>query len=94
MSQPIAAITIISKGLTSIETGSAPCPPVIGVTLGGGAGRYQGTYGLMIDALVSARLVTAQGEMVEVSKTENPDLFWAIRGAGANFGIVDRKSVV
>lgn len=42
----------------------------------------------MIDALVSARLVTAQGEMVEVSKTENPDLFWAIRGAGANFGIV------
>ena len=56
--------------------------------MGGGIGRYQGAYGLLIDALVSVRLVTARGEVVEASKTQNPDLFWAIRGSGSNFGIV------
>lgn len=61
---------------------------MIGVTLGGGVGRFQGLYGLIIDALVSVRLVTGDGELVEVSQNTNPDLFWAIRGAGANFGII------
>ena len=42
----------------------------------------------MIDALQSARIVTATGNIVEASRTKNPDLFWAIRGAGSNFGIV------
>lgn len=61
---------------------------MIGVTLGGGVGRFEGEYGLVIDALESVRMVTATGTLVEASRTCNPDLFWAIRGAGANFGII------
>ncbi|KLO99253.1 Uncharacterized protein Y057_14507 [Fusarium fujikuroi] len=71
-----------------IQTGSAPCPSFIGVTLGGGVGRLQGVYGLLSDALISVRLITANGEVLEVSRNRYPDLFWAIRGAGANFGVV------
>ncbi|KAI1660864.1 FAD-binding domain-containing protein [Daldinia decipiens] len=71
-----------------IQTGSASCPSLIGVTLGGGVGRYQGVYGLITDALVSVRIVTASGDIVHASKDFNSDLFWAIRGAGANFGII------
>ncbi|CVL11636.1 related to 6-hydroxy-D-nicotine oxidase [Fusarium proliferatum] len=70
-----------------IQTGSAPCPSFIGVTLGGGVGRFQGVYGLLSDALISVRLITANGEVLEVSRNRYPDLFWAIRGAGANFGV-------
>ena len=56
--------------------------------LGGGHGWLQGQYGLMVDNLLSARLVLANGTAVSVSDTENADLFWALRGAGHNFGIV------
>lgn len=56
--------------------------------LGGGHGWLQGRYGLMADNLVSARLVVANGSVLTVSATENEDLFWALRGAGHNFGIV------
>ena len=45
-------------------------------------------FGLVADALVSARVVTSDGRVVQVSKTQNPDLFWGIRGAGANLGVV------
>lgn len=61
---------------------------MVGATLGAGVGRYQGIHGLIIDALLSATLVTAQGKIVTISATENPDLFWAFRGAGQNFGVV------
>jgi FAD/FMN-containing dehydrogenase len=61
---------------------------VVGVTLGGGIGRYQGLDGLLADALLSASLVTANGELITVSEDSYPDLFWAIRGAGQNFGII------
>ncbi|CAH0054697.1 unnamed protein product, partial [Clonostachys solani] len=71
-----------------LQTGSGSCPGVMGVALGAGVGRYQGMFGLVLDNLLSARLVTAEGKVVDVSKSQNPDLFWAIRGAGANFGIV------
>lgn len=47
-----------------------------------------GSYGLIIDALVSLTLATADGRLIEASKATNSDLFWAIRGAGANFGII------
>ena len=56
--------------------------------MGGGHSLLQGHYGLSSDNLVSARLVLGNGSVVEVSNTQNPDLFWAIRGAGHNFGVV------
>ncbi|KAI1174461.1 FAD-binding domain-containing protein [Nemania sp. FL0916] len=68
--------------------GSCPDVSVIGATLGAGVGLFQGLFGLMIDALTSVRLVTAQGEVVEASTSKNPELFFGIRGAGANFGII------
>ena len=61
---------------------------IIGATLGGGVSSLEGLHGLLIDTLVSVRLVTAAGNAITVSKTQNPDLFWALRGAGANFGVV------
>jgi FAD/FMN-containing dehydrogenase len=59
-----------------------------GLTLGGGIGWLMRKYGLTIDQLLSVDLITAQGEFVKASEKENPDLFWAIRGGGGNFGIV------
>lgn len=61
---------------------------MIGATIGAGIGPYQGLHGLVIDALRSVTLVTAAGDIVTVSEYEHPDLWWAIRGAGANFGII------
>jgi FAD binding domain/Berberine and berberine like len=61
---------------------------VAGLTLGGGMGRLQRRFGLTIDNLLSVELVTADGQLVRASHEENADLFWGLRGAGANFGIV------
>jgi FAD/FMN-containing dehydrogenase len=60
---------------------------VAGLTLGGGMGRLQRKHGLTIDNLLAVELVTADGRHVRASEDENADLFWGLRGAGANFGI-------
>ena len=51
-------------------------------------GRYTGLFGLVSDALLSARVITADGQILQVSEKQNSDLFWGIRGAGANLGII------
>ena len=73
-----------------LATTSGGCPTVgiAGLTLGGGEGRLMEKYGAACDNLRSAQVVTVDGREVEASQKSNPDLFWAIRGGGGNFGVV------
>ncbi|KAL7944096.1 hypothetical protein V8C42DRAFT_358776 [Trichoderma barbatum] len=71
-----------------VPTGSNGCVGLLGPALGGGLGRYQGQYGLISDNFVSLNVVLANGTTSTVSATSNSDLFWAMQGAGHNFGIV------
>jgi hypothetical protein len=73
-----------------LATTSGGCPTVgiAGLTLGGGEGQLMSKYGAACDNLISAQLVTVEGKQVEASQIANPDLFWAIRGGGGNFGVV------
>ncbi|KAI0547909.1 Glucooligosaccharide oxidase [Xylaria curta] len=71
-----------------LPTGSCACPGYTGLAVGGGIGRYMGFLGLVTDLVTSARVITATGDLITVSSTENSDLFWGMRGAGANFGII------
>jgi hypothetical protein len=72
----------------AVPAGIVTTTGVAGLTLGGGIGWLQRKYGLTIDNLLGVDLVTAEGELVHASESDNPDLFWGVRGAGSNFGIV------
>jgi len=61
-----------------------------GITLGGGMGYLTRKFGLTLDALIAAEIVTATGSILLVDEAHSPDLFWAIRGGGGNFGVVTR----
>ncbi|MFI6743046.1 FAD-binding oxidoreductase [Nonomuraea sp. NPDC050451] len=81
------ATALAPHGL-AISSGDTRSVGVGGLTLTGGIGWKVRKYGLALDSMVAAELVTAGGEVVRASAEENPELFWAIRGGGGNFGIV------
>jgi hypothetical protein len=67
--------------------GACPTVGIAGLTLGGGMGNLMAKHGAACDNLMSAQVVTVDGKQVEASPNSNPDLFWAIRGGGGNFGV-------
>lgn len=72
----------------AVTSGDTSTVGVGGLIVGGGIGWMVRKYGLTIDSLVSATVVTASGEILHVDQQHHPDLFWAIRGGGGNFGVV------
>ncbi|HEX5857659.1 MAG TPA: FAD-binding protein [Microbacterium sp.] len=83
------AATLSEHGL-GISSGDTASVGVGGLTLGGGIGWMVRAWGLAADQLEGAQLVTAGGDVVEVSAGSHPELFWALRGGGGNFGVVTR----
>ncbi|MFE7844388.1 FAD-binding oxidoreductase [Microbacterium sp. NPDC057407] len=80
----------LSEHGLGISSGDTASVGVGGLTLGGGIGWMVRAWGLAADQLVGAQLVTARGDVIEVIETAHPDLLWALRGGGGNFGVVTR----
>ncbi|MCB9490891.1 MAG: FAD-binding oxidoreductase [Dehalococcoidia bacterium] len=98
---PVSRTAVVQPGVTSedlagpaaayglaLTTGDTGSVGIGGLTVGGGIGWMARKYGLTIDNLLAATVVTAEGEILRTSVEEHPDLFWAIRGGGGNFGII------
>jgi FAD/FMN-containing dehydrogenase len=71
----------------AVTGGTVSTTGIAGLTLGGGLGWLMSKYGLAADNLLAVELVTASGEVLQVDAASHPDLFWALRGGGGNFGI-------
>ncbi|WP_029135624.1 FAD-binding oxidoreductase [Nakamurella lactea] len=100
---PVARVARVGAGLTAGEFvraagkhglatgfGDTESVGIGGITVGGGLGLLSRKYGMTIDALLGAELVTADGQLLTVDAEHHPDLFWAIRGGGSNFGVITR----
>jgi FAD/FMN-containing dehydrogenase len=85
-----AVTTALAAHGLAIPFGDTPTVGITGLTLGGGIGYLARSHGLAIDHLQAVELVTATGRQIVASADEHPDLFWALRGGGGNFGIVTR----
>ena len=72
----------------TVAAGCGPTVGISGLTLGGGIGVFGRKHGLTCDSLRAAEVVLAEGDLVECDENRNPDLFWALRGGGGNFGVV------
>ncbi|MGW9158664.1 MULTISPECIES: FAD-binding oxidoreductase [unclassified Microbacterium] len=83
------ASALAAHGL-ALSSGDTASVGVGGLTLGGGIGWMVRAWGLAVDQLIGAQVVTASGDVVEASSETNPELFWALRGGGGNFGVVTR----
>lgn len=84
----LMAIFNIRKLMREIVTGACECTSILGPGLGGGHGYLQGHHGLVQDQFVSMNIVFADGTLQTIDEESAPDLWWAMRGAGHNFGIV------
>ncbi|MBI5564076.1 MAG: FAD-binding oxidoreductase [Chloroflexi bacterium] len=85
-----AVTTALGEHGLAIGFGDTGSVGVGGITLGGGVGYLVRKYGLTIDSLLAAEIVTADGQLLHVDAESHPDLFWAIRGGGGNFGVATR----
>jgi FAD/FMN-containing dehydrogenase len=98
---PVASVATIEGGATGIDvtsvtvpyglvaaTGNCGAVGMVGLTTGGGYGPLTSRYGLASDNLLAAEVVLADGGLAHCDEHENPDLFWAIRGGGGNFGVI------
>ncbi|KAI4173931.1 MAG: hypothetical protein LQ343_002699 [Gyalolechia ehrenbergii] len=81
-------INALAAGGKATATTNGGCTGHIGPALGGGFGRYMGYFGLVLDNIIDMTVVLADGTVAHVSSTSNPDLYWGMKGAGQNFGIV------